>query len=380
MELFGVDIGFGFTKVTNGRDMIVFKSVYGEATDIQFRENLLDQGRQDEHLHIELEGNAFFVGELAERQSTVRYFTLDQNQLMGNFVKILTVAALSKLSTGKEQIKLVTGLPIKFYSSYREQLVHQLTGRHSVISINPDGSREERVVDIAQVKVIPQPFGSMYNLMLNDHGEGGDRRFLTEKIGVVDIGFRTADYTVSNRTKYLERASRTYDNGISQTFATLANKLQESSGVNIELFRLFEAVKKGSIKIRGKQYDLAKTLDRIHGQLASEIANEVNQLWVDEWDIDNIVISGGGGAVLAPHLHGLIDGNILPMNPDEDARFNNAKGYLKYSRYLWGREAAPQASVPPKSATPAQLAAAMRAAAQPAAAPSPEPDNEQPAD
>jgi plasmid segregation protein ParM len=353
VELFGIDIGFGFTKVTNGSDQLAFKSIYGEATDIQFKENILDTNR-DENLHIELDDNGYFIGELAERQSTVRHFTLDQNQLMGNFAKILTLGALGRLAKDDTPIKLVTGLPIKFYSAHREQLIQKLTGRHSITVVSPNGSRSEKVINIAQVKVIPQPFGSMYNLMLDDAGEAGDRRFLTEKVGVIDIGFRTADYTVSNRTKYLERASRTFDTGISQSFTILANKLQESSGVNVELFRLFEAAKKGNIKIRGKNYDLAKSLERIHTQLASEIANEVNQLWLDEWDIDNIVISGGGGAVLAPYLNDLIEGNILPMDPNEDARFNNVKGYLKYAKYLWGR-------------TPAQGPKAGAASQRPAA-------------
>ncbi len=357
MELFGIDIGFGFTKVTNGSDSLVFKSIYGEATDIQFRENLLDGNRQEDYLHLEVDGNAFFVGELAERQSTVRYFTLDQNQLMGNFAKVLALAALARMSKGQEPIRVVTGLPIKFLSSYREQLVQQLSGRHSIVSIEADGSRHERVIHIAQVKVIPQPFGSLYNLMLNERGDAGDRRFLAEKVGVIDIGFRTADYSVANKTKYLERASRTYDTGISQAFSTLANKLQENSGVNVELFRLFEAVRRGNIKIRGKNYDLAKILERIYTQLATEIANEVNQLWSDEWDIDTIVISGGGGVVLAPYLEKILEGNVLTLDPQEDARFNNAHGYLKFARYLWERGAVPAAAAtpaaPPAPATPA---------------------------
>jgi hypothetical protein len=33
-----VDIGFGFTTGTNGRDVVVFKAIFGEAAEIQFRE------------------------------------------------------------------------------------------------------------------------------------------------------------------------------------------------------------------------------------------------------------------------------------------------------------------------------------------------------
>ena len=47
MKVVGVDIGFGFTKATNGRDSLVFKSIFGEASEIQFREQFLDGAELD---------------------------------------------------------------------------------------------------------------------------------------------------------------------------------------------------------------------------------------------------------------------------------------------------------------------------------------------
>ncbi len=43
MEILGIDIGFGFTKASNGRESLVFKSVLGESADIQFQETLLGE-------------------------------------------------------------------------------------------------------------------------------------------------------------------------------------------------------------------------------------------------------------------------------------------------------------------------------------------------
>ena len=47
MEILGIDIGFGFTKATSGSQDLIFKSVLGESTDIQFREQMLPTGGQD---------------------------------------------------------------------------------------------------------------------------------------------------------------------------------------------------------------------------------------------------------------------------------------------------------------------------------------------
>ena len=100
MEIIGIDIGFGFTKVTNGRQELVFKSVLGEATDIQFQEQVLEGVNGDDHLQAEIDGKSWFVGELAERQSNVRFFTLDQSQFIAQFAKNLALTATAKMAAG----------------------------------------------------------------------------------------------------------------------------------------------------------------------------------------------------------------------------------------------------------------------------------------
>ncbi|MDQ6990723.1 MAG: hypothetical protein Q9M11_03225, partial [Mariprofundaceae bacterium] len=71
--IIGIDIGFGFTKATDGKKFQVFKSIYGEAIDFQFKESLLKNNQEDdEHIHIDVDGISYFVGELAERQSSNR--------------------------------------------------------------------------------------------------------------------------------------------------------------------------------------------------------------------------------------------------------------------------------------------------------------------
>ena len=81
VDVVGIDIGFGFTKVTNGKDVLLFKSIFGEAVEVQFKDNILDRAKKHEHLHIEFDGNAFFVGELAEYQSNVRFLPWTRTSL-----------------------------------------------------------------------------------------------------------------------------------------------------------------------------------------------------------------------------------------------------------------------------------------------------------
>ncbi len=62
MKVAGLDIGFGFTKATNGEDFIVYKSILGEAVDIKFR-MAIGKGEPAHNLHVILDGNPYFVGE-----------------------------------------------------------------------------------------------------------------------------------------------------------------------------------------------------------------------------------------------------------------------------------------------------------------------------
>jgi plasmid segregation protein ParM len=342
MQVIGLDIGFGFTKATNGRDTQIFKSVVGDAAEATFNEQLMP-GKASIGRHLQINGETFYVGELAEAQSRGRGFTLDPTQFLAKYAKTLALSACAPLADNNTPVRLVTGLPISFFRKHKDQITQILQQRHVVTLLKPSGEKEERALNVERVRVIPQPFGSLFNLMLNDLGKPVSQRFVTEKIGVIDVGFRTADYTISDKTRYSERGSQSTDSGVSVAFHALANALQEKSGVAIELFRLYDAVTRGTIKIRGKRYDITALVKQAFTALATRVATEANRLWSDDWDVDAIVITGGGGAVLAPYLAPLLEGEVIPVPPEQDARLNNVQGYQKYGQHLWagGGSAAP---------------------------------------
>jgi plasmid segregation protein ParM len=334
MQVLGLDVGFGFTKATNGREMQIFKSVVGDAAEATFNEQLLP-GKAPLGRHISLNGETFYIGELAEQQSRGRGYTLDPTQFLAKYARTLAVSACAPLADGNSPVRIVTGLPISFFRKHKDTLTQLLQQRHVVTLLKPNGEKDERALNVDRVRVIPQPFGSLFNVMLNDLGKPVSQRFISEKIGVIDVGFRTADYSISDKTRYSERGSQSTDSGISVAFTAIANALQEKSGVAVELFRLYESVTRGTIKIRGKRYDITAPVKQAFVALATRIATEANRLWSDDWDLDAIVITGGGGGVLAPYLQPLLEGEVIPMPTDQDARLNNVQGYYKYGQHLW---------------------------------------------
>lgn len=126
------------------------------------------------------------------------------------------------------------------------------------------------------------------------------------------------------------------ETGISKGFSVIANKLREKCGVSVELYRLYNPAETGSIKMRGHGFNFAKIRDQVYSQLAASIANDIDRLWADDWDMDAIILTGGGCRDLAQYLQPQITGNILPLDPGLDPRLNNVLGYIKYGQHVWG--------------------------------------------
>ncbi len=334
MSIVAIDIGFGYTKATNGSNDLIFKSILGEATDIQFQDELFPRKKQD-LLNIKIEGKNFFVGELAERQSNVRLFTLDQTQFITQFAKVLALVTLGNMVDNYDNVNLVTGLPVGYYKQYKDALASNLLGEHKFSLVKSSNEEIEKIFTISKIRIIPQPYGSLLNVFLDDEGKAKNTDIFKQKIGIIDIGFRTTDYIISDKLQYSERGSKTTDNGISKAFSVIANKLREKSGVNVEIFKIYDSIIKGSIKIKGKEYDLTAVREQVLQQLASQIASDTERFWIDDWDIDTVLISGGGGTLLEKYLKPLLANAQAAFDSSVDGRFFNVKGYLKYGKSIW---------------------------------------------
>ncbi len=336
MEIMGIDVGFGFTKAYNSKNSVIFKSLIGDATEIQFR-SALDETSAASRLHISLEGKSYFLGNYAELQSSITEYTLDQDTLLEKFVKIMAVAAAGVCTDSEGPINVVTGLPVGFLKRDSRRLKEMIKGFHEITFHSENGDQTTRQIHIDQVHVIPQPIGSIFNLIFDEFGKITNRPLATSKIGVVDVGFKTTDFSIFDHLQYVERGSSTIDTGISKCFSVIANKLRQESGINIELYRIFKFIESGTIKIKGKEYNITSLKKKVYNHAASTIASHLNRLWENDWDIDTIVLSGGGSIPLAVYLSPLIEGNVIPIQKDIDARFNNVQGYCKFGHYKWGK-------------------------------------------
>lgn len=335
MEILGIDVGFGFTKAANGKEFVMFKSLIGDTIDIQFQTDMGSNAFAN-NLHVTIDDKAYFVGDFAEKQSKVRQFTLEQDKLLNEFLKILAVTVAGRFSEDETPLNIVSGLPVGYYKQNNKRFSQILLGYHTVQYHKADGTHITKKIYINKIRMMPQPLGSFFNLLLNAKGKVENKALAEQKIGVVDIGFRTTDFAVFDKLQFIDRASSTMDTGMSKSFSVIANRLQEKCGINIELYRLYNAVESGIIKLRGQEYDISNIREQVFNQAAISIANDIDRMWSDDWDIDAIVLTGGGCMELAKYLEPLIAGSVIPVENKVDARLNNVQGYYKYGKYIWG--------------------------------------------
>jgi plasmid segregation protein ParM len=333
MLMMGVDVGFGFTKATDGESSVLFKSIIGEPQPRSMDENFFP-GKGISGLHLTVDERSFFVGDLAEAESRVRQFTLDQSQMVAQQFRTLALAALAGVAPSRVPLNVVTGLPVGYYMQYKDRLTETLTGEQA-LTIHEAGQDREVVLNVNRVRIVPQPYGSLVDFLFREDGTLLRADMAREKIGVIDIGFKTTDFTVCKGLRHSERGSRTTDTGMAKAFQFISEALREMSGVAVEIYRLYDAVREGSLKIRGAEYDFTSVKNEVFGRLATAVASDMERIWVDDWDLDLILVTGGGGEALFEYLKPLVRGELALLETQEDPRMGNVAGYVKYGRYYF---------------------------------------------
>lgn len=323
----GLDVGYGFVKVTDGDSGYAFPSVVGQGDMIPSLGTGYRQSTRVADLRIGLNGRNYFVGRLAIRRSNLAFRALSDMRSEGQELKVLSLSALSLFcSEPSNRFELVTGLP-PGRMHLRDALVSQLENSHKVTVVN-NGRVQEIDIVIDKIDVVPQPLGTFWSEALDSWGQV--KNPMSGRVGIVDIGFKTTDFAAIEDGDFIPEQSRTVTVGMSNAYDELSDKLLIEHGLERESYALDEAFIKGSVKVAGQPVDIKNLRDKSYESLATKIVVELMSFWrIPEFD--KILISGGGGAALGSYLlpH-LPQGGIIA-----DPVTANSIGFLNWANRLW---------------------------------------------
>lgn len=330
----GIDIGYGYTKAVGGAAEVVFPSVVGKAERIQYESDLQPAAAHDAGIALVTEEGDRFVGELALLQSRVQWTLLDRSRVEDPSARLLFLAALSELAgpdRSLPQLRIVTGLPVKWYAD-RNKVVEQLQGKHVVRRVN--GSELVQRFSVAEVLVVPQPFGSLFDTILGSEGQIVDEDLARGRLGVIDIGTYTTDYVLVDGLRYIEHGSGSISTGLARGYQLLSRSFLDSFGLDMRLHEIDRAVRAGYVTLFGEQRSIDWLVGPVFDALAAEILAQAGTLWGDGRDLQAILVTGGGAMALGEHVRRrFAHARILP-----DAPLANVRGFQKYGRRKWREE------------------------------------------
>lgn len=303
----------------------------GAGQDLTYRSELTTYVEPIENLAVTIDGKKYFVGELAIRQSEILSRSLGENHAQEKNTKVLLLTALALYVNGEsEEFNVITGLPPSYYLANKDLLAEVVKGTHTIL-LNVDGTDKKKVITINNVKIIPQPLGTLFQKIFDQRGVVVDKELSRSKVGIIDVGFRTTDFVVVDKLEYIDKLSYSTTTGMSNAYAIIAEHLRNQYRIFKENYELDEIIQKAQIKVAGKVYSLEQVKKDAFEQVSAKILTEMNSIW-DRRDLDAILISGGGGKALADFILPELETAALV----EESQVANVNGYLKLGHKVFG--------------------------------------------
>ena len=328
----GVDVGFGFTKAAvPGSETKTFRSVVGDFSPITF--NVANNSSEQlAHLAIEYKGAKYFVGDEAVKQSRGRQ-TIDKSRTVTGEGVLLLVTALSLLTDKPaEDFKLVLGLPVLHFDSLKAEYTEAVIGQHTTALMHPNGDIVKRTeLKVTDARVIPQPAGALFDWILDKDGQVTSA-LAAKRVGIVDIGYNTTDLVVFDNLDYITKRAMSYSNmGVSTVHQQLVLELFRKYEVEVSSEQVDFILERGSISVGGREFPIKEQEESVCASVAESVLSKIKNTWPDAWQLDAIIFTGGGAAILQDWLVPAFPQAKLP----EDPMNANVRGFLKYASRVW---------------------------------------------
>lgn len=328
MSFVGLDIGYSAVKIAHGNGRVP------QLTQLPVGAAPLDK------CGLTLSGEAAAAGGHRVTINGVKWVAGIDPSLLAGFVQSMDESYISTdeyralfyaalAAVGREDIKvLVTGLPVGHFrdETIRNRLKAMMTGRHYI--------REDLVVNVERVVVVPQPAGAFSAHALD--AATGPQEFRIERgrsVLVVDPGHYSLDWIIYLGNFRLEASGSTAEAGEAVIRAS-AQALSSQHGVKVRPVRLQEAIMAGEATLSIGRHTLhylpamrAAAGDIIKRSMKT-IRGSIRQV-MDERGVDLVLVAGGGADLFeAPLREAISEAAVTRVaNP----LMANARGFYLYA-------------------------------------------------
>lgn len=310
------DLGYGFTKyvrdVRPGHlDCASFPSMAPVAPEV----GLADAMGKRRTVVVEIDGVKYEVGpdvELAQRAVAVR--NMDDEYIRTPHYLALLRGALHYMRKDVIDV-LVVGLPVSLMKLRCSELERLVAGAHPV--------GRDRSVTVRHVRVLAQPHGALLDYA--SRAKDGSR-VLRQTNLVIDCGYRTLDWLLTEGLKPVESRSGSVPRGMYDVLREIADRIGNSTGSRYFAYSKLDAALRRDERpvINGRTVNIDSAIAAAR-QIAVEGVTEMKRALQGTSDIDNIVLVGGSAFFFKPALESLIGNrSIIAVR---EAEFANLRGF-----------------------------------------------------
>lgn len=207
-------------------------------------------------------------------------------------------------------------------------------GKHLVVR-----NKDEYIINVKQCNVLPQPIGTLYELLVNDKGQLVNPELTEERLAIADIGSSTLllDEVYNGA---LDESNRTQQKfGINTLYRWLMKAIEMKYNIIPDIHLVETTLREGlnSEQFVYKQsnnnkFDITDIVEKQVNLYTNRIIEIIQTTFQNLPDVDNLIITGGGANVIKRNalLSAIQDTQITVI---ENPEFANVTGYYRYEQY-----------------------------------------------
>ena len=318
-----IDLGYGYTKaISEKADNIIFPSIIAPAGN---RISGIEEMTLTKHFVSIRSANKqqttdYYVGEKAIQEGRAAQLSIKRDKHNSNMAMILLMTA-AYLSGADGNIVLGYGVPLSYYKAQRKEIEKILKNKEVFISVN---NGPEKLLRFSEVHIFPQGVGILFN----------DSKIATNSlIGIIDIGYYTTDYLLTETSKNgftpLYNYMSSIEIGVHTAQKHFGSIMQSITGKAFSLVELHGIWNKEKIAFAGETINISEYKKEAVREAGQSLVESMIAAWSEKIDYLDVTILGGGGAL---EFLDVFRGNIKGTRLTHDPQFSNANGFYAMTK------------------------------------------------
>jgi hypothetical protein len=148
-----------------------------------------------------------------------------------------------------------------------------------------------------KMEVLAEPVGMYMAAALNDNGEVADDRIVEGRVGLLDLGWRTADIGIVFKRRTEQQTLDTWSLGVIEPMKALRSSLAATFGVDLTLLETDRVAQQGHIDLAGEQIALPDGWDAPFIENGRLLASRLAERWETGRQFAAILVGGGGASI-----------------------------------------------------------------------------------